>query len=91
MLGQNSYTLICSVTGDENLNSSVSYRWTKNDDTQAQISEVLSFSSLRLSDAGQYTCRATVSSPYLDNDITVVDSQDVTIQSELIKPIRAYT
>ena len=83
MLGQ-SYSLTCDVTGTETLNSSITYQWTKNNGTQTQVGtdRVLSFSPLRLSDAGRYTCRATVSSPYLNNDITMMDTHDVGIQSK---------
>ena len=89
MLGQNGYSLTCGVSGAGNLNPTITYQWTKNNGTQTQIqvganSGVLSFSPLRLSDAGQYTCQATISSPYLNDDIiTTTDSGNVTIQSEL--------
>ena len=84
-LGQSGYSLTCDVTGAENLNSSITYQWTKDNGTQTQIQvggdpRVLSFSPLRLSDAGQYTCQVTVSSPY----------QDVTFLSEfssVFKPL----
>ena len=84
MLGQNGYSLTCGVIGPENLitNASITYQWTKNNNTLTQMQvgadpKVLTFSPLRLSDAGQYTCQATV------NDIIVMNSQDVTLQSEL--------
>ena len=82
-MGQ-SYSLTCGITGAENLNPSTTYQWTKNNGTQTQIraDRVLSFSPLRLSDAGRYTCQATVSSPYLYNDITMMDTQDITFQSK---------
>ena len=87
MLGQSDYSLTCGVTGAENLDPSITYQWTKNNGTLTQIQvgadpRVLSFSSLRFADAGRYTCQATVSSPYLNNDITMTDSQDITLQSE---------
>ena len=88
MLGQSGYSLTCGVNGAENLNSSITYQWTKNNGTQTQIQvgtdpSFLLFSSLRLSDAGRYTCQVTVSSPYLNNDITMTGSQDIIIlQSE---------
>ena len=84
MLGQ-SYSLICGVTRAENLDSSIAYQWTKNNGTQTQVpsgAETLSFSILRFSDAGQYTCQATVSSPHLNDDITMMDTHNVTLQSE---------
>ena len=89
MLGQ-SNSLTCSVSGAENLNPSITYQWTKNNGTQTQIQnqgpgadpKVLSFSPLRLSDAGRYNCQATISSPYLNNNITVNVTEDVMLQSE---------
>ena len=61
------YILTCSVSGDENLNPTITYQWTKNNGTQTQVgtkSNTLVFLSLRLSDAGKYSCWATVSSLY---------------------------
>ena len=89
MLGQNGYSLTCGVNGAHNLNASIIYQWTKNNGTQTQIQvganpAVLSFSPLKLSDAGRYTCNITVSSLHLDNDIIMKGSEDVTIQSEFI-------
>ena len=82
MLGQSDYSLICNVIGAEN--PTVTYQWTKNNDTQTQIhveanSDTLSFSPLRLSVAGLYTCQATVSSPC---NIIIMGTQEVTLQSE---------
>ena len=86
MLGQNGYSLTCVVSGAGNLNASITYQWTKNNGTQTQVQVGMgndfSFSPLRLSDAGQYTCQATVSSLYLNNGITMMASLDVTILSE---------
>ena len=89
MLGQSGYSLMCSISGAEHISPNITYQWTKNNGTQTQIQvgadpKVLSFSPLRLSDAGRYTCQATVSSPYLNDDITRMDLQDVTLQSEFI-------
>ena len=87
VLRQNGYSLTCVVSGAGNLNASITYQWTKNNGTQTQIPvestpSVLSFSPLRLSDAGRYTCQATVSLPCLNNNFTRTDSHDVTFQSE---------
>ena len=88
ILGQSGYSLTCGVGGVANLNPSIIYQWTKNNGTQTQIQvrpdpKILSFSPLRLSDAGRYTCQVTVSSPYLKNNFTLINSHDVTLQSEL--------
>ena len=90
MLGQNGYTLTCTVSGTENLSPSITYQWTKNNGTQTQMqagtnTNTLSFSPLSLSDAGRYTCQATVSSSYLNNDITMMNSQDVMLQGGLFR------
>ena len=86
VLGQSSRnSLVCDVSGAENLNPTITYQWTKNNGTQVQLettSETLSFFHLKLSDAGRYTCQATVRSSYLSRDITMMDSYDVRIQSE---------
>ena len=86
MLGQSSQdSLACGTSGSENLNPTITYQWTKNNGTQVQLettSKTLSFFPLKLSDAGRYTCQATVSSSYLSRDITMMDFYDVRIQSE---------
>ena len=81
MLGQSSYSLTCNVAVDASLNS-ITYQWTKNNGTQTQVGtdRVLSFSPLRLSDAGQYTCQAIV----IPCSITIMDTQDITLQSEFL-------
>ena len=57
---------MCSVSGSGSSNPTISYQWTKNNGTaQIQVgnnSNMLIFSSLRLSDAGQYTCQVMVGS-----------------------------
>ena len=87
VLGQSGYSLTCgvTVTRADAGNPSITYQWTKNNGTQAiQVgtdrSRVLSFSPLRLSDAGLYTCQATVTSLCSVNNN--MDMQDVTLQSE---------
>ena len=87
MLGQNGYSLTCGVNGAGNLNSTITYQWTKTDgpDVQVGTNSMLSFSPLQFSDAGQYTCRISVNSPFLDNDIMVMGSEDIRIQSESVR------
>ena len=95
VLKQNNYTLTCNVTVAEHLCPyTTTYQWTKHNSTVTQLqvgadheSNTLSFSPLRLSDAGQYTCQATVHSFRKNYDITVMESQNVRIQSELSSTI----
>ena len=68
-----SYTLTCSVSGA----SVTTYQWRKDGSVlQGETTEMLSFSPLRLSDAGQYTCEVTV------NSMTLTDDVDISIPSE---------
>ena len=89
VLGHNGYMLTCSVSGVENLNPTITYQWTRNNGTQTQVGtnlDTLSLSPLRLSDVGRYTCEVTISSPFLNSEITMgsSNSQTVTLQSELL-------
>ena len=85
--GEN-YLLICRVSGAEDLNPTITYRWTKNsgsDQTQVGTSSsTLSFTPLRLSDAASYVCEVTISSSSFSRDIVAmsVNTYDVWIQSE---------
>ena len=65
-----SYSLTCSVSGA----SVTTYQWRKDGSVlQGETTEIrLSFSPLRLSDAGQYTCEVTVNSMTLTDDVDVV-------------------
>ena len=80
------YELSCNVTGVENLNTSMTYRWTKNSGTQTSVgmNSNIVFSPLRLSDAASYSCEVTISSDYLTGSIVArnVVPREVRIQSE---------
>ena len=69
-----SYTLTCSVSGA----SVTTYQWRKDGSAIQDTTEMLSFSLLRASDAGQYTCRVTV------DGVVYSDEQDVVITSKVI-------
>lgn len=86
MLGETSYSLTCKVLMGNNLCPTMSYQWTKNNGTTMQLgtSSTLSFSSLRFSDSGLYTCYAAISSHTLSRDVTVTGSHNVIIQSKFI-------
>ena len=74
-----SYTLICSVSGG----TVSSYQWRKDGAVlQGQTTEVLSFSPLRLSDAGRYSCE--VSATATSETFTTIQNRSITIHSELI-------
>ena len=87
------YSLFCDISGAEgvNLNSlNMKYNWTKIDDfgNQVQVekySRVLQFSTLKLSDAGKYTCVVTLDSDFQHNktNTSMESSFRVTIQSRL--------
>ena len=84
MLGQSGYSLICGEIVTGTADPTITYQWTKNNGNGTQTpvgtdDRELSFSPLRLSDAGQYTCQATVTSPC---SVTQMDTQDVTLQSK---------
>jgi hypothetical protein len=82
--------LTCEVFGVENLNPTITYRWTKKDTSGDQMkagtdSSILSFTTIRLSDAANYSCTAEITSNYLTGSITAVayHSYSVTVQSKL--------
>ena len=85
MVGQTGNTLTCDVTVPRNLNPTIAYQWTRNDGTTVGTnSNMFTLSSVSLSDAGIYICRATVSSDLLSNSIVRSVSLGVMIQSKLI-------
>ena len=62
------YSLDCSVSGTS---SSATYQWFDNNGTHLANTSQLQFSPLRASDAGVYTCRATVEGVVLEGSATV--------------------
>ena len=75
------YSLNCTVTGAEGLtDSTTNYQWFKNGEVvSGQIMETLSFASLSFSDAGGYTCQATVMSSLLSGNITMSSTDTVEV------------
>ena len=85
-MGQN-YTLTCNVRVTDYLCPFISYQWTKNNGTITQLEveaepNTLLFSPLRLSDAGQYACLATIRSFRISSYVTVVGTHEVRIQGK---------
>ena len=74
-----SYSLTCSVTGGT-VNSR---QWRKDGAVlSSETAEMLSFSPIRLSDAGRYFCEITVTAS--SEIFTAIQNRSVIIQSELI-------
>ena len=85
------YSLTCAVTGAERLTgSTITYQWFKDGVmVSGQAMETLSFTSLTFSDAGGYTCEATVMSSLLSGPITTTRSSPVGI-TLVCKPVTLY-
>ena len=83
----------CMTEGlEHNLDVLVTYRWTKEDGSQiVQLQSnphTLSFGPLRLTDAGNYTCRVTINSDHFSRDVIATSYKVVRLQSELRKSLR---
>ena len=76
------YSLTCTVAGAERLTDAmVTYQWFKNNvEVSGQTMATLSFSPLTFSDAGSYTCEATVASSLLSTPITTDTSNSLGVQ-----------
>ena len=84
MVGQTGNTLTCGVSGDEKLNLTITFQWTRyNGSTSTQVGtelmKSLPLSPLRLSDAGNYSC--SLISILLNNPVTAENIQSMIIQS----------
>ena len=85
MVGQTGNSLLCNISGADNLNPTIAYQWTRDGVTvQGGSSNILNFSPLRLSLAGVYTCSATVTSNFLNSaiEVSASNNQTVTIEGE---------
>ena len=78
------YSLTCTVTGVERLTDAggmVAYQWLKNAAVvSGQTVATLSFSPLTFSDAGSYTCQATVISSLLSDPITTASANSESVR-----------
>ena len=83
-----SYTLTCTVSGEDNLEATISIGFTgPNTASGTGPSLELPLDSLDLNDAGEYTCTATVSSGLLTNNIVLTDTEAVNIPSESLSMV----
>ena len=65
LLGHRNYSLSCEVSGASGPVST--YQWKRDDNVLSETGAILSFSSLSLSDAGQYICRVSVDGMMLNH------------------------
>ena len=78
-----SLTLDCAISGVDNLEEKTILQWRGPSRTILEsTSPRLELSTVSFSDAGIYTCTATVSSPYLNKDILENDTASVVVQGE---------
>ena len=85
-----SYTLTCTatVTGGETLSTTTTITWihpSGNVTLGTGSSLNLSFNPLRVSDAGQYTCKISVFSPFLNRAQNSTDTYTVIVQGKLLQ------
>ena len=75
-----SLVLDCVISGVNNLEGNIAFQWRgPNRAREESTSTRLTLSTVDFSDAGIYTCTATVSSPYLNEDISANDTVSVII------------
>ena len=79
-----SYTLTCTVSGADNLEATINPIAFSGPSTATGTGTALELplGSLTLTDAGEYTCTATVSSGLLTSDLELSDTETVNIPSE---------
>ena len=78
-----SHTFMCTVYGADNLIPDITYEWERKDNNQVKSnSRTFSLVTLRLSDAGSYTCKVTIASDYLHRSIANSTTVNVTIKSK---------
>ena len=89
-----SYTLTCTanVTGEETLFTTITWIHPNGSVTPGTGSSLdLSLSQLQVSDAGQYTCNVSVSSPFLNRAQNSTDTYTVIVQGKLLQLFPSYS
>ena len=80
-IGRN-FNLSCQIFGHENLaNTSVQYKWLRSGSALDYNTSILTFASLKLSEAGFYTCMVTINSSYLLDQLVSNGSYKLTLKS----------
>ena len=75
-----SLVLDCAISGANNLEGNIAFQWRgPNRAREESTATRLTLNTVGFSDAGIYTCTATVSSPYLNEDISENDTVSVII------------
>ena len=87
--GQNC-TITHHILGADNLNSTLTYKWTKNNGSKILFipttSNTLAFSPVNVSDAGNCNCEFTISSRYLvESRVVVNDSRHLQVKGKTLK------
>ena len=83
------YSITCNVVGADNLAATFSIEWRDPDNNMllsgSSSSLTYTFTPLAESDAGIYTCVATVSSTLLSNPRTPSDTLSITVTSKCVQ------
>ena len=75
ILGED-FGFMCEVVIDNDINESISYSFLHNNVTNSSTGPSVSIDTLRLSDTGVYMCSVVIDSPYINNNISLVTSEE---------------
>ena len=80
------YNLTCTINGADKLNPVLNYGWIQNGTILEMVdnkTNILSFSSFRLSDAGNYSCIVRICSQYISESIVInSNNESLEVQSK---------
>ena len=75
-----SLVLDCAISGVNNLEGNIAFQWRgPNRAREGSTSTQLAKNAVSFSDAGIYTCTATVSSPYVNENISANDTASIIV------------
>ena len=60
----NQFNITCGISGLDDLNPNFTYQWTKDGGDSINLNSSITFPSLKLSNAGMYTCKVNISSNF---------------------------